>query len=119
MQPLSKPLPTYRRQPPLLLSDGSQHCAAMVAPWAVVAPASSMQLAAGCRPAPPSSARTGCHAVGDALGDCVVGDMLGGAVLPSTVGARVIGEALGEGVVGAALGNAVQGSFVHTGTWLY
>ena len=41
--------------PALLLSEGSQHCVAMVTPCAAVASASQTQVAAGKSPLPPSS----------------------------------------------------------------
>jgi hypothetical protein len=55
MQPSSPFAPRYRRQPALLLSDGSQHCAAITVPCNVVVAASQTQVAAGKSPLPPSS----------------------------------------------------------------
>ena len=63
----------------------------------MVAAASVMQVAAGKLPLPPSSARTGCHAV--------VGVVAVGA---GAVGADAVGEAAGAAVGG-------QDSFVQTG----
>ena len=123
MQPASSSAPTNRRQVPLPLS---QHCAAIVAPFAVVAAGSSTHVVAGWVLAPPSSTirfvqRVGAE-VGDTLGNAVLGETLG--AVGETVGEEVgdaLGEALGDvlGEVGDALGDAVHGSFVNTGYQLY
>ena len=106
----SSPLPTERRQPSLLLSSGSQHCAAICRSWALVVAASRMQVEAGSAYAPPSSTSTGTQAVGDATGDAL-GDALGGAV---------VGDIVGQSGVGAAVdGGPVHCLVVHTVIWLY
>jgi hypothetical protein len=125
----SSPLPTERRQPSLLLSSGSQHCAAICRSWALVVAASRMQVEAGSAYAPPSSTSTGTQAVGDATGDAL-GDALGGVVLPTAavgdalgdaeVGAAVVGDIVGQSGVGAAVdGGPVHCLVVHTVIWLY
>ena len=104
----------------MLVSEGSQHCAAIVMPCACVSCGSVMQVVAGLSPLPPSRAWRFVHGVGAplgaALGDAVVGDaVVGDAVVgAAVVGAAVVGNALGDapgeadgGVLGEAAGDAV------------
>ena len=69
MAPLKQTYVRLRRQPAALVSLGSQHCATMVAPCAVVVLGSKMHVEAGKPPAPPSNALRGTQAVGDAVGE--------------------------------------------------
>ena len=99
MQPASLSVPTNRRHPASLPSNGSQHCAATTAPDTVVVAGSSTHVDAGKSPRPPSSTCLGGHAVGDALvGDALVGD-----------------ELVKDALVGDALGDTAHARLVHTG----
>ena len=115
MQPASSFVPTNRRHPASLPSDGSQHCAATTAPDTVVVAGSSTHVDAGKSPRPPSSTCLGDHAVGALLGN-TLGDALGpllgdrvGVELGERLGA-IVGDALGD-----ALGDNVHDRLVHTG----
>ena len=115
MQPASSSVPTYRRHPAAVPSDGSQHCAAITTPDTVVIDGSSTHVEAGKSPRPPSSTCLGDHGVGALLGDRL-GDALGdveGDVLETELGdplGATLGRADGDtdgDALGAELGEPV------------